>query len=66
MMFLRLNKNPALREQEERSRRMTNEQWKQVEEALLKFVLRVSEGKTTSETEIEILPEVVKVLAEIS
>lgn len=45
---------------------MTNEQWKQVEEALLKFVLRVSEGKTTSETEIEILPEVVKVLAEIS
>lgn len=42
---------------------MENEQERKVVEALVEFVERVAKGKTTSETEVKILPEVVNALA---
>lgn len=47
-------------------RGMDNEQIKRVVESLVKFVERVSEGKTTSGTEVAILPEVVSELSKIT
>lgn len=41
---------------------MNNEQTKEVINALVDFVTRVSKGETTSETEVLVLPEIVKVL----
>lgn len=35
------------------------------ETSLLDFVKRVSKGETTSETEVQVLPEVAKVLMEL-
>lgn len=43
---------------------MTPEQTKQVIDALVKFIVRAADGKTTSEKEVEILPEVVNSLHE--
>ncbi|MCM1008976.1 MAG: hypothetical protein NC485_13900 [Ruminococcus flavefaciens] len=45
---------------------MTLDQEKYVTEALVDFVKRVAKGNATSETEIAVLPEVAKVLLEIS
>lgn len=42
--------------------RMTNEQENEVIKALIDFVVRVSKGKTTSDTEVSVLPEVAKLL----
>ncbi len=44
---------------------MNKEQKKKVVEALVDFVVRVAEGKQTSGTEVEVLPEVVKALIEL-
>jgi hypothetical protein len=41
---------------------MTTNQEERVIEALVTFIERVAEGKATSETEIEVLPEVAKAL----
>lgn len=41
---------------------MEREQERKVIEALTDFVIRVAKGKATSETEVEVLPEVVKAL----
>lgn len=38
----------------------TKEKYNQAEDALLDFIIRVAQGKTTSEKEVEVLPEVVK------
>jgi hypothetical protein len=38
----------------------------QIETALSSFIVRVAEGKATSETEAEVLPEVVKALTNFS
>ena len=40
--------------------------YKHIVESLVNFITRVSDGKVTSETEIAVLPEVVKALAEIT
>lgn len=45
---------------------MTNEQYKEVNDALVEFIIRVSKGETTSEKEVEVLPEVVSALAKLS
>lgn len=37
-----------------------NDKYKQAEKALLDFIIRVAQGKTTSDKEVEALPEVVK------
>ncbi len=42
---------------------MTKEQCQDVVDALVNFIVRVSKGKTTSEKEVEVLPEVVSALA---
>lgn len=42
--------------------KMTDEQEKEVIDALVDFVIRVAKGKTTSDTEVSVLPEVAKVL----
>lgn len=44
---------------------MDKEQYNSVAEALVEFILRVSKGETTSEKEVEILPEVVSVLIKL-
>lgn len=36
------------------------DKYKQAENALLDFIIRVAQGKTTSDKEVEVLPEVVK------
>lgn len=41
---------------------LTREQDQELEQALFDFVIRVLKGKTTSETELQILPEVVETL----
>lgn len=41
---------------------MDQKQKDKVIEALVNFVVKVSEGNTTSETEVAVLPEVVKIL----
>lgn len=45
---------------------MTNEQYKEVNEALVKFIIRVSKGETTAEKEVEILPAIVHELKNLS
>lgn len=45
---------------------MNNEQKRAVIEALVKFVTRVSKGEATCETEIAVLPQVARVLVEIT
>lgn len=45
---------------------MTKEQKEEVIDALVGFILRVSKGKTTSEKEVEVLPEVVSGLVAIN
>ena len=45
---------------------MNEEQYKSVITALTEFVIRVSKGETTSEKEVEILPEVVSRLIDAS
>lgn len=44
---------------------MNEEQYKNVKQALVDFVIRVSKGQMTSETEVVILPEVIKFLLNI-
>lgn len=45
---------------------MTEEQRKQIVEALVSFITRVAEkNETTSEKEIEVLPEVIRELARL-
>ena len=44
---------------------MNKEQKEKVVKKLVDFVVRVAEGKQTSETEVKVLPEVVKVLIEL-
>lgn len=44
---------------------MNKEQREKIIKALVDFVVRVAEGKQTSETEVKVLPEVVKVLIEL-
>lgn len=41
---------------------MSTEQAKEIIDALVEFVLRVSKGETTSEKAVEVLPEVVSSL----
>lgn len=41
---------------------VTSEQEKRVVDALVDFVIRVAKGKTTSDTEVSVLPEVAKLL----
>lgn len=41
---------------------MDETQYKQVIKALVGFIERVSDGKTTCETEVEVLPQVVEAL----
>ncbi len=41
---------------------ITSEQEKRVVDALVDFVIRVAKGKTTSDTEVSVLPEVAKLL----
>lgn len=45
---------------------MTQEQKDSVIDALVGFIVRVSKGKTTSEKEVEVLPEVVSRLCAFS
>jgi len=45
---------------------MKEEQCKQIVAALTDFIIRVANGKATSETEVAVLPEVVKALKIIS
>jgi hypothetical protein len=45
---------------------MSDETKEKVEEALVNFIVRVSEGKTHCTTEIAILPEVVKALTDFN
>ena len=45
---------------------MTKEQIAELENALIDFVKRVSKGETTSEKEVEVLPEVVQRLVELN
>lgn len=45
---------------------MTEEQYKEVNDALVEFVIRVSKGETNSEKEIEILPAIVHELKNLS
>ncbi|MDE5993919.1 MAG: hypothetical protein K2G60_00225 [Oscillospiraceae bacterium] len=45
---------------------MNEEQYKNVIAALVEFVVRVSKGETTSEKEVEVLPEVISGLIDIS
>lgn len=45
---------------------MTSEQKKEVIDALVDFIIRVSKGGTTSEKEVEVLPEVVSGLVAIN
>lgn len=45
---------------------MTTEQYKEVNDALIEFVVRVSKGETTSEKEVEVLPEIVSTLCELA
>lgn len=44
---------------------MSKEQKEKVVKKLVDYVVRVAEGKQTSGTEVEVLPEVVKVLIEL-
>lgn len=46
--------------------KMSLEQKEKVIEKLINFIERVSEGKTTSETETLVLPEVVNALVNLS
>lgn len=45
---------------------MNEEQYKNVIAALTEFVIRVSNGKTTTEKEVEVLPAVVSQLIDAS
>ena len=45
---------------------MSNEQLNEISDCLVKFVKRVSDGQTTCETEVEVLPQVVSVLIALS
>lgn len=44
---------------------MTKENIKRLEDALLDYVERVTEGRATHETEVEALPQVARVLVEL-
>lgn len=44
---------------------MNEEQFKNVKQALVEFVIRVSKGQATSETEVVILPKVAEILLNI-
>ena len=43
---------------------MEKEKIQQIETALFEFIIRTSNGKTISDKETEILPEIVKILKE--
>lgn len=45
---------------------MNEEQYRTVIASLVEFIVRVSKGETTSEKEVEVLPEVVSALAKLS
>lgn len=44
---------------------MTEKQIQKLETTLIKFIERVSKGDTTSETEVQVLPEVVRELIKL-
>lgn len=44
---------------------MNEEQYKKVVDALVNFVIRVANGETTTEKEIEVLPAVVSSLVDL-
>lgn len=41
---------------------MSNNDVQKILDSLTKFVLRVADGKATSETEVQVLPEIAKLL----
>lgn len=43
---------------------MDKERSNQIETALFNFIIRVADGKTISDTETAILPEIVKIIKE--
>lgn len=45
-----------------KERKERKERKEQLTKSLLDFVIRVSEGRATSETEVQVLPEVARIL----
>ena len=43
---------------------MDKEQYEQVTDALVNFIVRVANGNATSETEVAVLPEVARILVD--